>query len=72
MQKIIKNKIFLLIITLLTFNASMFAQDDPGLPTEQDPGAVPIDSYIPFVILAIVLLCYICYKKQIIKQTSSN
>lgn len=58
MQTTIKNKILLVLLTMLTFNASVFAQDDPGLPTDQDPGAVPIDDYIPYVIFAIVLISF--------------
>lgn len=72
MFKTYKNKSSLFILTFILCSQTIFAQsgeDDPG-GLNGDPGsAVPIDNWIPAIILlAIATVFYYTHKKQSIKN----
>lgn len=67
MKKIFKNKTFLFTISALLWSLVIFAQDDPGLPIDSDPGApaAPIDDWVPFmIVVGIVLMSYYVRKMR--------
>lgn len=66
MQKILKNKGVLFIITLNFWSNAIFAEDDAG-GIGNDPGAplTPIDNLIPIMLLvAIAILFYVTSKRN--------
>lgn len=68
MQKIVNNKIFLLILTFTLWSTTAFADDDPG-GIGGDPGApaAPIDNWIPLMILlAIAIVVYFISKRKLV------
>lgn len=71
-MKIIQNKIvFSLLLTLGTFS-SVLAEEgddfsDPGFGFDNDPGAAPINDWLPFLLLVgIALAFYYIHKRKTI------
>jgi hypothetical protein len=62
----IQLKIYLIVFNLMSIAVN--AQDDPGLPTEGDPGQdpqAPIDDWIlPMALVGIVIMYYFIKKKK--------
>jgi hypothetical protein len=49
------------------------AQDDPGFPTEGDPGTTaPIDDWISPMILIVLSFVFLIYKKQLDNEKLKN
>jgi hypothetical protein len=61
-----------LIVFFITSSAVM-AQDDPGFPTEGDPGTTaPIDDWISPMILIVLSFVFLIYKKQLDNEKLKN
>lgn len=68
MQKLFKNKVSLFIIALVMWSSTILADEldtDPGFPVDgNDPGAAPIDAWLPIMLLLGVALVFYYTQKR--------